>query len=334
MEATENGDFTTGDGTVLHVEIIPSDGSWSGAPDTTAATFDGWATDKSGDGSFIEIKTYGTARSSTGNWDTVAYILQVTSTSAPSIFLDNDANASNFLDITFEGVQMQHIDGAEANGQSNVYIQNVAYHNEIEFEKCFFKADAANGDINFLNVDAAANVDILIRNCIAQYGLAGIRPLNLDASAVFKVYNCTVMQCTNGIDTDSEATATIKNCAIFNTTTADFPETANSTFNYNACDDGEGTSNEVAMGNNATEWAKAFTNYESDWNVKDASSVLYQAGLDQSSDALIPSDDIAGNARADGSESIGAFEFVAAAADVTPILRRPIDNYIRNLITR
>ena len=61
MEAAENGDFSGGDGTVLHVEIIPSDGAWNSA-DTTGVEFDGWKTDRGGDGSYVHIKAYGTAR--------------------------------------------------------------------------------------------------------------------------------------------------------------------------------------------------------------------------------------------------------------------------------
>ena len=90
MEAAENGDLTDGDGTVLHVEIIPSDGSWNGAPDATSVVFDGWKTDRSGEGGYVSIQAFGTARSSTGLYSTAAYILQRTSNSTLTLAIDND----------------------------------------------------------------------------------------------------------------------------------------------------------------------------------------------------------------------------------------------------
>ena len=58
------------------------------------------------------------------------------------------------------------------------------------------------------------------------------------------------------------------------------------------------------------DWNDAFVDYANgDFRIKSISSVLHQAGLSNSSDSEVPTEDIAGNPRVDGSESIGAWEF-------------------------
>ena len=174
MEAAENGDFTTDDGTVLHVEIIDPDGDsdWSGAHDTTYTTFDGWTTDRGGDGSYVEIKSYGTARSSNGNYDTDAYVLDV---DGRTLNIDNDHNlGTSYLDIEFDGVQFrQHTSGIE-----NVYLHYSSSLNDIRFLNCYFKAETSS--VNFFNaLSDDTNLVIRLKNCILDGGTHGVKILSL-----------------------------------------------------------------------------------------------------------------------------------------------------------
>ncbi len=128
------------------------------------------------------------------------------------------------------------------------------------------------------------------------------------------MYNGTVRGCDlNGIR--ATGTGKVVNCAIFDN--ADDTLLVTVTGNFLATDDGDG-SNPVDIspgGTEADDWNDAFTDYTSgNFTVKNIDSVLYQAGLDQSSDSEVPSEDIAGNSRTDGLESIGAWEFLAVPA--------------------
>jgi uncharacterized protein (DUF697 family) len=306
MEAAENGDLSAGDGTVLHVEIIPSDGSWSGAPDDSNPAFDGWKTDKAGDGSFVEIKTYGSARSSDGNLDTTAYILKETGGVIPLI-IDNDANSSNYLDVTFDGVQVQ-VTTTVANA---VLVQKNAYHGDVTFSKCYVKQET--GAYGFKNNQPNQAVTVVrLINSILE-GPASATGFNHDANnGSLKIYNSTITGWSIGINCDLDANCTIKNCAVFNNGN-DFNNTTNATIDECASDDGDGT-NAIDWTSEATDWNANFTDYSTgDFTIKDTNADIYHSGEDQTADSEVPTDDIIGTARPTGSNpvSIGAFEWAS-----------------------
>ncbi len=178
-ESAENGDYTTGgakdigsggDGTILHIEIIDPDGDsdWSGNKDEGHVPFDGWSLDKAGDGSYVEVKTYGTARSATGLWDTTAYIMTHDSDTAATLHLDNDSSASDFLDITFDGVQLEHT-------TETFYVVRFragGYHNDLQFLNCYFYQATSDNNISVSN--STGTPTRRFKNCIMQGGTHGI----------------------------------------------------------------------------------------------------------------------------------------------------------------
>ena len=126
--------------------------------------------------------------------------------------------------------------------------------------------------------------------------------------------NCTISGCNNGIRGGS-GVVTITNCAIFNNVDdIDVSGCSSATVTYMASDDGDGTNAvDISPGaTESTEWAKAFTDYANgDFSVKDASSVLYNAGTTIASVTT----DIIGTARPQSTAyDIGAFEFPVAVA--------------------
>lgn len=313
MEAAENGDLDTGDGTILHVEIIPSDGSWNAAPDTTTPViFDGWATDRGGDGSYVEIKTYGTARSSNGLFDTAAYILK-NSAADRNLRIDNDHDNTEYLDIEFVGVQFE-----QTQAQVNIYLHGSQYLKDIRFLKCYCKQGAASH--NFFSV-LSDNVNLVIRlkNSIFEGGLSGV--YTDDEMKVLYLYNCTVFDCAADAVESNGYDFRPVNCAVFNNVD-DWQDTFPAGYpNYCASDDNDIGDNKVDISppgeTELVRWHEAFTDPDGsppDVTIKDADSVLYHAGQNQTADSEVPSDDIIGTTRPAGASavSIGAFEIAAA----------------------
>lgn len=188
-----------------------------------------------------------------------------------------------------------------------IYLSNYASTGIIQGE--------ANGRINRCIIFGSTNlnsigVDATGGGTIANsliYSLAG-SGMRLHTFTQCYVYNCTVYGCGNGIYRyDGADNHAVINCAVFGNTD-DFLSTM--AIDYCASDDGDGT-NAVNISPGATEttdWAAAFTDYANgDFSVKDASSVLYNAGTDLSGTFTT---DIIGTTRS--TWDIGAFEYVAA----------------------
>lgn len=319
MELAEDGDLTDAGGTRLIVHIIESDGSWSGSPDTTAVIFDGWKCDKSS-GEYIIIQAEGGAKSSTGLYDTTAYILKINDL---AIDLDNDAVADNFLEITFTSVQIETTDG----GSYTVLVHNVSYPKSIIFSKCYLRHPQIGVSYNFLyDLNKAIDPVIELTNCILEGG-DHIVWANRDPEHIY-LYNCTLFGSPDeGIETDGR-NVTAVNCAVFDVSDAggDLKD-AFVLCNFNASDDVTGD-NPVdispANGTESSKWHEAMTDPDGsppDVRIKDASSVLYHAGQNQTADARVPSDDITGATRPAEANpvSIGAFEYEAPAGDAMPM---------------
>jgi hypothetical protein len=319
MEAAENGDLVALD-RFLRVEIVNSDGNWSTAD--TAVTFDGWNTNRSA-GQYVEIEVMPGARNpyTDGKWSTSHYRL---TGSAGTLVIDNDydfgVTNSKYFEADFIGLQVESTAGNVAGR-----VKDDALHKVIKFKACHFRnttafevfqlMDNGTAEVWFINsiLENLTNGDEIVR-ATSAWQTAGT------ATAYF--YNCTVVGGGNeGIDVTA-GTITVKNCAVFNNGTTDISHSG-ATLDYNASDLNPDPNPDpltplthwVDISPGASEpadWNAAVTDYANgDYRVKDASAVLYQAGLSQTADSNVPSEDITGIVRPAGSNpvSIGAFEY-------------------------
>lgn len=280
--------------------------------DTTSTAVVGWTTDATHD---ITIRGHASHRHD-GIYGNVsgAYKLETTNTPASTLLIQENY-------VTVDGIQIKHIINADDTFDDAFAVSYLDAGNLITVGNVILAGEITNTvkktGLNIGDSDAI----VYIYNTII-YGFVR-RAVVEAAGATTDLYNCTISGAT---ETDgvkwTTSTFTAKNNAVFNNTD-DFDGTF--TFNYNASDDDTGGGTnwvDISAGVEATEWAKAFTDYSGtppDFSIKDASSVLYQAGESNTNDNKVPTTDIAGTARVDGSESIGAFESVAAGGLSIPV---------------
>lgn len=324
MEAAENGNLTNGgdytNPTVLHIEIVPSNGTWRDAPDANDVDWDGWKTDKNGDGSCVEIKTYGSARSRNGLYDSGAYILKHSGTSDHVFHIDNDTTVDEYLDLEVWNIQVHK---APTSGAACMRIEGGGYHGTIRFNGCYFKEE--NSSVTCYNRDDS-QADVILQNCIMDgfkmgYDMEGSYGFyHLDTDGRSYLYNCTIFgMLTNGIQTSNmNLKVDVYNTVLFNNFGNDWGgSTHEDHVSNNASDNGNADdANHVDMspGTEADGWNTCFPEYRSsfpDVTVKDTNSYLYRAGLPRTADPFIPAEDIAGNPRPlNGPVCIGAFEYI------------------------
>lgn len=274
-------------------------GPWSSA-ETTGVAIGGFSSDT------CRVKAIGVARTN-GEYGDNADVYQIETTDASCFALIENCS--------FEGFELQITYSAEDTYQK--CINGNTYNAEVT--ACYLKC-VPGATVKYIGIDSTGTVTV--KNCIVEnfprYGIY--------CTSTLKVYNCTVTGTTT-VDAirDNLGTSTVKNCAVFNNVD-DFQDI--DTADYNATDDDadRGTNGQDLNENASGEWTAAFTSYATgDFTIKDTNSLLYQNGQSQTNDAEVPSDDIAGNARTDGQESIGAFEYAAAGGLSIPNpLNRPL----------
>ena len=274
--------------------------SLSGTQDTTSCTISGWTTSAT---DYIEI--IGADFPANGIYDGTKYVLH-----------NNDSDQYALL-ISEEYVRLHNIQvavtGSGANDRRGIGVFGVGTAN-IYIDSCYIKGFYTGTGVGTGINSNDADLTLTIYNTIISDFVSGTDSnfsgiTNTNSTNTY-MYNCTVTNCRYAVER-GDGTMTAKNCAVFNNYD-DFAGTI--TIDYCASDDGNGT-NAVDISPQpveATEWNKAFTNYAAgDYSVKDADSVLYNAGL---ADLFAEDDDIIGTARPQGASwDIGAFEYVAAA---------------------
>jgi hypothetical protein len=323
FEAGEDVDITVGSGTDEYIlcEITPSDGSWNGAPDTDPTIFDGWKCDRS-NGNYVRVTTIGSARSSDGKWDTGAYIMSLAD---HAITLDNDTSASDFLDIEFEGIQINI-----SNNDEPFRTRAIAYHGDIRILRCYFRTSTGYSIVN--DTSDGTNLKLRIKNTVAISGGAYCF-YNSGAHNLMYIYNSTFEDATNDNIRSTSGTVNAVNVVSFNS-----PDDFNGiTCSYCASDDGDGTDpvDISPGGDESADWHSAMTDPDAappDVSIKDVNSVLYHSGETQNNDSEIPTTDIAGVTRPAGDSrvSIGAFEWETAEEGIT-VLASTYYNRIRRV---
>lgn len=297
MEAGEDGTGWATAGNNPYVEILGSDGNWAGNPDTDRVNFDGWSLDTA---SSLVITTIETARSSNGNYDTNAYILQENN----DYCLYIDGNDFHGL---FDGIQFNMV----SDSAIMFWPRRLAH---VDIKNCFF--ENGGNDVCLYYDELAGSKIVRVWNSIFNGGAYGVRILDDTLS----MWNCTVNGSSNSGIRTANTSGSIINTLVFNTPN-DF--NGSCTIDYCASDDNDGT-NSQDLGGSAGSWNLTVTDYvNGDFTVKAATTtcLIYNNGntltsafTDLSGDATPLETDITGYTR--NTWDIGAFEYQAAAPAV------------------
>jgi len=281
--------------------------------DSTAVTVAGWTTGASND---ILIAGDETAPDSDG-W-AASGILNST-----HYRLEANANLfqSNENFVTLEKFQIYVL---VTTARTNCIINFVDTGALNQFKKMVMRNETAG---RIISSSDTSGHDVVIENCVLyDLGTACVDIVLTQGHSVFTTWtvtNCLIMGGVNGFQ-ESGGILNCTNCAVFDN--SDDFKSVGGTIDYCASDDVDGTNSvDISPGaTEATEWAKAFTDYANgDFHVKDTSSVLYNAGTATG----MPADDIKGVTRT--TNEIGPFAFVAAAGGVGPLAHHHYHNTLR-----
>lgn len=309
LGGTTSGDLVTDD------EIaIARCRSSSGTADTTQVRIFGWASWSGND-----IRIEGADFPADGIWDDSAYVFQQIQ-NTHGIRLDE--YYCRITNIQFYNART----GTSAAENKTVFE---IFGNYTTIDSCIFRGNVGAAAQGYGLLLYGNGNTSLVSNCIF-YGFnggTGHYGLSVDRSSGTVIVNCTVYDCTTGIDTD--ANTTVLNCIVGNCTD-DISGTPNSV-DYCASDDGDGTNSISPSG---SDWGNEMTDpANGDFTILNTGNCYEGSAVTQDDDANVPSDDIIGTARntATGtSTSVGAFEYVSAGGPSIPIMRH---HYSKNLRT-
>jgi hypothetical protein len=209
-------------------------------------------------------------------------------------------------------------------GRAAINIENIsAANNIVIYDSILYGTCSGTGEgrgIYANDADAICTIKNTIIQGFKSGSDTGFMGINGNNYNTLNVWNTTITNCGYGIS-EAKLTSSVINCAVFNNND-DFVnfDDANS-INYRASDDVDGV-NSVDISPSVSEvddWTLAFTDYvNGDFSIKNASSVLYNAGIDLTSSGVIT--DIIGTARPQATTyDIGAYEF----QDTTPVVVKP-----------
>lgn len=253
------------------------------------------------------------------SWDTSKYRLVYTGATATTL---NFAGASITGGITIDGLQV------EANGTatSPVVCEMIVPANSITntVKNCYLRAGStlesnSTSTVIGLSMRGAGTgltciVENTIINTIRTSGTGSVWGLrfNTTNAATCRIYNSVIEDVATGgtiargVGANAADTVTAKNCAIFNTLD-DFNTI--DTVDYCASDDGDGTNAQTSV-----TWTNEFVDYANgNFTLKAGGTQLQGTGVGPTTDANVPTPDIAGNTRSGTTADIGAAEYSASA---------------------
>ena len=254
--------------------------SSSGTADTTTCDIDGWTVDAT---HYIQIEAASTDYATKDGFDTNKYTVE-----ARLRILENYVN--------LKGLQF----GAQS--FNNILTVALAFGTgTCNIDSCYFNSTATSSeDIEITNMTVTN-----ITNCILAGNTGtldyGIQCLGDD---IVNIYNCIITDRSTGIlISNVSATVTVKNCAIFNNTD-DIDDSASSTIDYNASDDGDGTNSQAPSGG---AWTNEFVDpANGDFTAIATGNI--QNGIGPSADSNVPVLDIEGDTRSGATAFIGVDE--------------------------
>lgn len=258
-------------------------------------------------------------------WDTTKYRIVNTTTTSLNLFGSSMTGA-----ITVRNVQVEN--NSSSTGPYCIAVAPTPNSLTHTVDSCIARhgstarasANAACAGIRFSGSSTGSTFRVY--NCISyQIGGSGASVTgngivnNISNAITLNVYNSVVYDVqtggaagnARGIAANSADTVTVKNCAVLSTGD-DFLNC--DTVAYCASDDGDGT-NAIS----APTWANQFEDYANgDFRLK-AGSALIGAGIGPSSDAAVPTTDIAGVTRSGTTTDIGAAMYVATGPTISSV---------------
>jgi hypothetical protein len=281
----------------------------SGADDTTAVDISGWtSTDAT---RYIRIELH-TDETNTGIWNASNYILAVSNGLTLRVRED-------FVRIDDIQVQATQSDAGDAYG---IYVDGQAASNDVWISNCILKGVCSGtGNDRGIMVNDADTI-IKIWNCVVYDFFisadTGFRGIAIDGCAGYEINNCTVYNCTRGMDLGTQ-TGTVRNCAV-GICDDDFKDCSD--IDYIVCDDDESANcaNYHAFPTNGTgDWSLDYETAGSDFRLKSSATNLIDDGVSDPGDPEQDHTDIAGTARG-ASWDIGAFEYTAPAVGAPQVI--------------
>jgi len=252
----------------------------------------------------------------TGKWTSTAYNLSVVSIGSSSFGLEPTSNGT-----LIEGLQIKMTSGGVHTGVAGLRFNNQTTNRKITVKQCICVSDSASGGNAFSVFGSDVDCDKVIKNCI-MYAINNIQQdvVKLASNDNMTLFQCTISNTSSvGLQISGSGTFIIKNCAIFNCLSDinDATAGASVTIDFVASDGGHGT-NAVDISPGPTEaddWDDAFVDYiNNDFHIKNASSVLVDAGTDLTADGV--TEDIDGDTRPQGTAfDIGADELLVDIGD-------------------
>lgn len=253
-------------------------------------------------------------------------------TVAGSSFSDNASvqsnalrfNTANGASISVAGGYASAVDNQVANTRlTKLQLESTAGSSQclgstvaVLVDRCIMESAASGVGVFSVGVTVGSAV---FKNSLFVNRAAAATKI-VQAGGNFEAYNCTFAvpsdktAATNGLD-GHYSTATVKNCAIFGATNT--LETGNSTFTNTTCRTDQASPpsgfTQIAYDTSTGSGFQNITDATRDYRLKSTSAML-DVGTTDSTNAAV---DIAGTSRPSGSAyDIGAWEYVAAAADV------------------
>lgn len=272
-------------------------------------------------------------------WDASKYRISGTATSVVNLFSNNITGA-----VTVRNLQVE----ANGSGTSAYPIAIAPTVNSLthNVENCIVRfgstarssVNSACGGIRFSGSSTGSTFNV--KNCISyQIGGSGASVTgngivnNISNAITLNVYNCVVYDVqtggavgnARGIAANAADTVTVKNCAVLSTGD-DFLNC--DTVAYCASDDGDGTNAQTSV-----TWTNEFVDYvNGDFTLKSGGTKLQGTGIGPSSDASVPSTDIAGVTRSGTTTDIGAAMYVASGLSITSVTPSSFDSGIAGIV--
>lgn len=257
----------------------------SGTDDTTTCDIDGWTTS---DTYFIHVEAASTDYVSKTAWDTAKWITEAR--------LRVRIGSVKVEGVQFGAQSFANILGIEGTGSGKtVWIWNCRFRN----------TSGTSEDIEVTSTVGTVNI---WNNILAEAdGTTDLGIQSLGAATV-NIYNNVIRDRSTGILISSAGTnTTVKNNAIFNCTD-DISDSASSTIDYNASDDGDGTN---AVSPSGGDWDNEFTDSANGDVTNIGTGNIVNGGIGPSSDSNVNTSDIDGDTRSGTTCDIGVDEYVA-----------------------